>query len=202
LAPQHIVIIPIVRKPEEAETVFGYCEQLAESLRQQQYHGAPLRVLLDKREMNGGEKTWEHIKKGVPIRLEVGPRDIANNSVFMGRRDLGVKEKQGVAKDEFIAQATGFLDEIQSNLFKRAEKFMKENMQSVDNLEAFKKLFAGEDAPGFVQAFCSESADYEAILKPLKATARCILPQTNASEGKCIFSGESTNRQVLFAKAY
>ncbi len=201
LAPQHIVIIPIIRKAEETEAIMTYCETLATNLRGQNFHGAPLRVLLDTRDMNGGEKTWEHIKKGVPIRLEVGPRDMANNSVFMGRRDLGIKEKQGIAKDEFTEQAVTLLDEIQVNLYKRAKSFMQDNTQTITNLDKFQKLFAGDAAPGFVQCHCDESADYIKLIKPLKATARCILLDDTVT-GTCIFTGKETTRQVIFAKAY
>lgn len=201
LAPQHIVIIPIIRKAEEQDAIMQYCKDLADQLRQQNYFGAPLRVLLDTREMNGGEKTWEHIKKGVPIRLEVGPRDMANNSVFMGRRDLDVKDKKGIDKAEFIQQAAALLDEMQNNLYERAKTFMETNMQAVADLQSFEKLFADADAPGFVQVFCDESAEYIELIKPLKATARCVLLDTD-SQGSCVFTGKNTKRQVIFAKAY
>lgn len=202
LSPQHIVIIPIIRKPEEREAILHYCESIAASLREQQYHEGTLRVLVDTRDINGGEKSWEFIKKGVPIRLEIGPRDIANDAVFMARRDLGVKEKTALPRAEFIAKATIWLDDIQAKMLAKAEAFLHDNTRSVTTLDEFTALFKGESIPGFVKCFCDESSNYIDIVKPMQATARCIPFDDNNAEGICIFSGKTTGRQVIFAKAY
>lgn len=202
LAPNHVVIIPVVPKPDMENQVFEYCENLAAQLRDLDYHREPLRVLVDKRNMNGGEKTWDHIKKGAPIRLEIGPRDIDKDSVFMARRDLGVKDKASLTREIFIAQVCDMLDEIQGHLLDRARSFLHDNSFNVATLDEFKKAFAGEDAPGFVQCFCHEDADYEDIVKPLKASARCIPFLDNKPQGTCIFTGKPTDRQVIFAKSY
>src|SRR5258706_2120923 len=87
LAPAHVVILPVVQKPEDRERVVTWCRALAKDLRALSYAGAPVRVVLDERDLRGGDKVWSWIKKGVPIRLEIGPRDIDKDSVFMGRRD-------------------------------------------------------------------------------------------------------------------
>lgn len=202
LSPQHIVIIPIIRKPEEREAILHYCESIAASLREQQYHEGTLRVLVDTRDINGGEKSWEFIKKGVPIRLEIGPRDMANDAVFMARRDLGVKEKTALPRAEFIAKATTWLDDIQAKMLAKAEAFLQDNTRSVTTLDQFTALFKGESIPGFVKCFCHESSNYIDIVKPMQATARCIPFDDNDAEGICIFSGKTTRRQVIFAKAY
>lgn len=202
LAPNQVVIIPIIRNDEDRANVLGYCEKLAQTLRQVRFHDEPLRILVDTRNMNGGEKTWDHIKKGAPIRLEIGPRDIANDSVFMARRDLGHKEKTALKQDEFVNSVCNILDEIQNGLLARAQARLKENTLFMDSLAEFSHAFAGEDAPGFIQVFCDESAEYEEMLKPLKATARCIPLINDGRTGECIFTGKETKRQVIFAKSY
>lgn len=202
LAPNQIAIIPIIRKEEEREATLAYCEKLAAKLRDMRYHDEHIRVLVDARDMNGGEKTWDHIKKGTPIRLEIGPRDMANDSVFMARRDLGHKDKTALKQDEFLASACDILDQIQTGMFDRAKQRLVENTHFVESLAEFSHAFKGEEAPGFLQVFCDESADYDEMVKPLKATARCIPLQTDGLVAPCIFTGKETNRQVIFAKAY
>lgn len=202
LAPNHIVIIPVIRNSDEHSDIMLYCETLANALRQLRFHDEPLRILVDTRDMNGGEKTWDHIKKGAPIRLEIGPRDMASHSVFMARRDLGHKEKSSLKQDDFIAKICGILDEMQQGMFARAQTRLKENTFFINSLPEFTQAFSGEESPGFIQVFCHESAEYMDVVKPLKATARCIPLHHDGRTGTCIFTGKETNRQVIFAKAY
>lgn len=202
LAQYQIVIIPVVKHHGDHAEITAYCEKLAAALRHIRYHDEPLRVFIDAREINGGEKTWDHIKKGVPIRLEVGPRDMAADSVFMGRRDKAHKDKSSVKREDFIGSVSQILDEIQNGLFARAQARLHENTIFMNSLDEFTKAFSGEEAPGFIQVFCDESADYDELLKPLKATARCIPLVTDGRSGPCLFTGKETARQVIFAKAY
>src|SRR5207248_999079 len=83
------MIMPVIRKPEDRDRVMQYCTALATELRAQRYADEPIRVHVDARDIGGGDKAWEWIRKGVPVRLEIGPRDIDKDSVFMGRRDKG-----------------------------------------------------------------------------------------------------------------
>jgi len=207
IAPEQIIIMPIYRNEEDRKSVLAYCKELQTALLNQNYANQPIRVKIDDRDMNGGEKTWHWIKKGVPIRLEIGPRDMANNSVFMGRRDLGVKDKQSLSKDEFITNATTILAEIQANLFKRAMQYRTEHTHEFDNLEAFKAFFAtaSEDREihgGFAVCYAIDDPAIEEYLKPLKVTARCIPLAQDGKQGKCIFTGKSTMKKIVFAKAY
>ncbi len=103
LAPQHVVIVPIFRSDDEKPRVLDYCRKLAAELRAQRFADAAVRVLVDEREERGGEKVWGWVRKGVPLRLEIGPRDIDKDSVFVGRRDRAPKDKQSVARGEFVA---------------------------------------------------------------------------------------------------
>ncbi len=116
LAPNHVVILPIYRKDDERAQVLEYCNKLetrtdGRLLRRD----GPTAGRIDDRDMRGGEKNWHHIKRGVPLRLEIGPKDIAKDAVFLGRRDTG--EKQGIGRDELVGSVVSPLDEMQDNLF-------------------------------------------------------------------------------------
>ncbi len=122
LAPAHIVILPVIHKEETKAAVLEYCAKLAAELRSVQYDGKPVEVEIDAREGRGGEKTWTWIKKGVPVRLEIGPRDIASDSVFVARRDRLPKDRAGIPRAKFVAELPALLDEIQNGLLERAPR--------------------------------------------------------------------------------
>ncbi len=206
LAPRHVVILPIHRKEEDKAAVLDYCERLKKDLEGSSYHGEKLRVELDSRDLRGGEKTWQWIKRGVPIRLEVGPRDIASDSVFMGRRDTG--EKKGVPRDEVLQNIGSILDAIQQGLFERALAHREENTRSFDDLDEMlawftpKKREKPEMHGGFALVHSSDDPKVGVILKEHKLTTRCIPLDGEDEEGKCIFSGLPSRRRVIIAKAY
>lgn len=209
LAPAHIVILPVIHKEETKAEVMQYCENLARELRGVQYMGQPVRVELDAREGRGGEKAWGWIKAGVPLRLEVGPRDMANDSVFVGRRDKGTKEKYGAKRAEFVAGLPALLDEIQQGMLDRARAFREENTVKIDNKDDFYAFFTpkNKEKPeihgGF--ALCHFSGDKEVeetVRNDLQVTVRCIPQDAPEEEGKCIISGKPSNRRVIFAKSY
>src|SRR5215467_3995008 len=120
LAPHQVVIIPVIQKPEVREQVLGYCNQLKRELEAQSFAGTPVRVHVDARDVQGAKKVWEWIKKDVPVRLEVGPKDIEKDAVFMGRRDKKPKDKQSVARGEFVAGIAATLQSIHDALYQRA----------------------------------------------------------------------------------
>ena len=202
LAPQHVVILPIARKEEDQADVLAYCEQLRNDLRDLRYGESRLRVLVDKRDIRGGEKTWQHIKKGVPIRLEVGPRDMAEDAVFMGRRDQSPRDKKSVPRSEFLATVLGTLEEMQTGLFERARNARDAATTTVDSLEAFRARFAKNGEAGFVHCFAADDSSYEDLLKKLKVTARCIPLEGGEETGTCIFTGKEGVRRTVFARAY
>ncbi len=205
LAPCHVVLIPIHRSDEEKAQVMEFCNSVQKELRSQTYEGSRVEVEVDARDMRGGDKVWHHIKRGVPIRLEVGPRDVAAGSVFMARRDKSAKEKSGVPRAEFVATVGKILTEIQDNLFARACKFRDDRTQDIDNLDDFEAYFAekkGEFSGGFARSHWVDDPKAEEILKRLKVTARCIPLEGGDREGQCIFTGKPSKELVIFAKAY
>ncbi len=201
LAPLHIIILPIYRDEQDKIKVLDYCQTLNQRLSDLNYNNEKLRVKVDTRDLNSGEKSWHWIKKGVPIRLEIGPRDMEKDSVFMARRDLGVKEKRTLTCNEFIEKANSILDEIQNNLFSKAKKFQQDNLHLVNNIDEFNSVFSDKGKGGFVQCYCAPD-DVEDIIKPMKVSARCVPLEQSGESGLCIFTGEKTTRQVIFAKAY
>jgi prolyl-tRNA synthetase len=216
LAPAHVVILSITPKPEDRQRVLDYCRALQAELSAQSYAGGRLRVRLDDRDLRGGEKAWEWVKKGVPIRVEIGPRDLEKDSVFVGRRDRGVKDKAGVGRAEFVASIAATLDEIQKSLHDRALAFRREHTRVIDTKDDFYAYFAepkrpSDNAPtpihgGFAMAHFNGDPKLEAQIKDdLGVTVRCIPidGQVDPGEpGTCPFTGQPSAKRVVWAKSY
>lgn len=208
VAPKQAVIMPIYRGDSDRTAILEYCHRLAEELRGQSFHGQTIGVEVDNRDLRGGDKAWQHIKKGVPLRMEVGPRDMANDAVFMGRRDLSHKEKSSIGRAELVSTVGATLENMQRELFERALLFRSQNTHDVSSLDDFKDLFAKDDSGqgGFASAHMSESAQDQSqiqeLLKSMKVTARCIPLADNSEPGTCVFSGNSSKRKVIFARSY
>ena len=141
VAPTQVVILPIVPKEENRDSVMTAVHKLADQLDDAKYAGLPLRVEVDDRDMHGGAKNWEWIKKGAPIRVEIGPRDVEKGSVAVARRDKPHKEKQFIEAQEFLEEVGNILQQIQSNLLEEATEFRDANMQKIDSMEEFIKFF-------------------------------------------------------------
>lgn len=203
LAPVQIMILPIFKDDEQKKAVLQYCHEIKVALEEQSYNHRQLRVKIDEREINAGERTWDAIKKGVPIRIEVGPRDMAENAVFFGRRDLSPKKKVSINKEEFIASAVKQLEEIHHHLFDRAYLYRHNHTKEIYSREEFEAFFnQSESENGFAVCFSSFGQEVLDIIKPLKITARCIPLKTFDERGKCIFTGAENCQKIIFAKAY
>jgi prolyl-tRNA synthetase len=157
--------------------------------------------------LRGGEKMWSWVKKGIPLRIEVGPRDIANDSLFVARRDNG--EKKAIARAEFIETVADILQNIQDSLFARAKKYRDENMVEISSKEDFYKYFTpqNEKKPeihgGFAVADYDGSEEVEDMLrKDLRVTVRCIPLEGSEPKGNCIFTGKPAKYRAIFAKSY
>ena len=125
LAPAQVVILPIYRDDSQRADVLKYVEKVKEELAAQHYAGSPIRVEIDDRDIRGGEKKWHHVKRGVPIRLEIGPKDIEKDAVFLGRRDQPKSAPMG--RGELIAGISSLLAEMQQGLFDAAAKLRDDN---------------------------------------------------------------------------
>ncbi|MDB6147325.1 MAG: proline--tRNA ligase [Spartobacteria bacterium] len=209
IAPTQIVILPITPKDDTRASVHEACEKLARGLKTQRYADAPLEVEVDRRDLGGGVKNWEWIKKGVPVRVEIGPRDLATQSVAVSRRDQPVKAKESMTMAEFESQAVTILDAIQKNLYDRAKKFRDENTQSIDSKDEFYEFFTPKNRAkpeihgGFAMAHWNGSREVEEQIKnDLKVTIRVIPFDDQTGPGRCIFTGEPSQRRVIWAKSY
>lgn len=205
LAPLQVVIMPIYRNDDERATVLESVRALEKEIRSQRYADQPIAVKVDDRDLRGGEKAWQYIKQGVPVRIEVGPRDIAKGEVFVGRRDKGVKDKAGMARTAFVQNLPQLLEEIQQNIFQKAKTLRDNNTKKIQSLKEFEEFFGGDaesQAGGFAAVHWNEAAIGHEILARLKVTPRCIPLDAPKEEGVCIFTGKPSQRRVIFAKAY
>jgi prolyl-tRNA synthetase len=199
--------MPIYREESERAAVLEYSEKLKQELAAQVFEGRTIDVILDDRDLRGGEKKWQHIKKGVPLIAEVGPRDIANDSVFLTRRDTG--EKTAVKREELVGSIAGRLQGMQDDMYQRALTFRQENTVSINSLDEFKDYFTAKSKKkpeihgGFAECdFIDGCPEMDALLKELKVTVRCIPLDAEPVAGTCLFSGKPTKTRGVFAKAY
>ena len=209
IAPTQIAIIPVTPKEQSRATVLEACDKLAARLRETRYADTPIEAFVDRRDLGGGAKNWEWIKKGVPLRVEIGPRDLEKNSVEVSRRDQPVKTKESMTMEEFVARAPEILASIQDSLYARAKTFRDANTRVVNSKKEFYDFFTSKNPAkpeihgGFALAHWNGSRDVEEQIKnDLKVTIR-VIPLDDASErGQCIFTGEPSARRVMWAKAY
>ncbi|MGI8821058.1 MAG: proline--tRNA ligase [Chthoniobacterales bacterium] len=209
IAPTHIVIVTVTPKEETRAAVLAAAEKLAADLRAISYGGAPLEVEVDRRDLGGGVRNWEWIKKGVPVRVEIGPRDLESGNVAVARRDQPVKAKTFLPMADFVRGAAGMLEEIQQNLLARAQEFRDAHTRVIDSKEEFYAYFTAKNPSkpeihgGFALAHWNGSREVEEQIKnDLKVTIRCI-PFADALEpGTCIFTGQPSRQRVVWAKSY
>ncbi len=203
VAPAHVVILPIIKKGGDNTQVMESANSLKAALRAMDYHGRRIEVEIDARDI-GGARGWDWVKKGIPVRIELGPRDIDNNAVFMARRDTN--EKKSMDRDAFINGITQLLDNIQDTLFQRALQFREDHTFSIDSKKEFYKLFKkakGYENGAFIMShWCGSKACEEKIKKELSVTIRCIPFDSPEEAGGCICCGNNSSKRVLFAKAY
>ena len=209
IAPEQIVIVPIYKTEEEELSVMSYVDSIVQGLRDYTYDNESIRVFIDKRDLTSSEKNWYWIKKGVPIKIEVGPKDMQNNSVYVYKRHLEPSEKHSQQKEEFIKNIENELESVHTALYERALKFREANSPKIDNKEQFISYFTPKDNDkpeihgGFAQCHWCESADCETSLtEGLKVTIRCIPLEAKEEDGKCIVCGKPSKRRVIFGKAY
>ncbi|MDE6432189.1 MAG: proline--tRNA ligase [Opitutales bacterium] len=200
MAPVHVVILPMFND-ENKSTVLEYCESVKLGLSAQKYHGLDLAVKVDTRDVRGGEKFWSWVKKGVPIILEIGMRDIDKGNVCLTRRDSLYTDKQFINKDTFVKTAQEILDDIQKVLFERAKEYREKNTVDIASKQAFYDFFESNES-GFVRTHWSGDPKIEQTVKQdLGVTIRC-LPLDENESGVCPFSGEFSKQRVIWSRSY
>ncbi|HZV06885.1 MAG TPA: proline--tRNA ligase [Gemmataceae bacterium] len=208
LAPIHAVIVPIYKTDAENSAVLEAANKLAQSIRdlplREWLNYEPVTVRVDDREQESpGFKFNEWELKGVPVRVELGPKDLAKGACVLARRDLPGKEakEMGVPLTRAAARIGEMLQAMQSALFDRARKFRDENMHEVNSYDEFKKMI--EEPGGFLLAHWDGTRETEdRIAAETKATIRCIPFDRKKEAGKCMVTGQPSEGRVVFAKAY
>ena len=197
IAPVQVVIIPIFTNDSERAETKAFAESIAERLHSRLDR---LKVVIDHRDdLRPAEKFFHWLQQGIPVRIEVGPRDVAKQCGMVARRD--VREKESVELESITTHVCDLLEKIQENLFQRALEFREQNTRRAKNYEEFCEIMKKEG--GFVMAHWNGSPEVEAKIKrDTKATIRCIPLDPDPVPGKCMVTGEPSEREVVFAVAY
>ena len=193
IAPIQLVIIPISRDEKQKKLVKDYINVIVNELIDMK-----VRYIVDWSDASPGYKFNDWEMKGVPIRMEIGPRDVESNMVVVARRDNG--GKKSISKDKVRDEISNLLVKIQSELFNRAKKFRDSNTHAVKTYKDFKIIIK---SGGFVRCGWDGSEATEAKIKDeTKATIRCVPFDENPENLKCIYSGKPAQHEVIYAKAY
>ncbi|WP_300829449.1 proline--tRNA ligase [uncultured Rikenella sp.] len=195
LAPIQVVMVPIYKGEDELRAIVDKMEQISAELK-----AKGISVKIDDRDnVRSGFKFAEYELKGVPVRLAIGPRDLANGTVELARRDTLTKESVPAAG--IADRIEKLLADIQQGIYDKALKFRDTMITRVDTYDEFKRVL--EEKGGFLLAHWDGTPETEEQIKAeTKATIRCIPVDAPEEEGTCIVSGKPSHRRVLFAKAY
>lgn len=204
LAPIQVMIIPFLMNEESKKVVLPFCQELKERLSKIEYFGRKVGVSIDDRDLKGSEKSWDAIKKGIPIRLEIGPRDIENGKVPLYLR---TKEKNASLPQDSgnIEEAVlQYLEELHHEIYQRALAYREANLVRVDSLADFKDLFLEDRLPHrFALAPCHGGKALEAQIKnDYGVTIRCIPIKQTAPPASCLFTQKENAPQAVFARSY
>ncbi|MCU0729450.1 MAG: proline--tRNA ligase [Sphingopyxis sp.] len=213
VAPHQIIIVPMLRDDDGDAAVLDYCDGLAAGLRRVHALGEPLRVLLDKRAGKASNKRWAWIKKGAPVVIEVGPRDVSDSKVAVLRRDKLYQDNGKLAtafvpRDAFMADAADVITDIQTALFEQARARLHANIRrDITDFDDLTEHFSSAEANGWAEVIWSRptGAALDALverLKSLKLTMRNAPLHAAPADGPCVFTGERGVDRVLIGRAY
>ncbi|MFO1259965.1 MAG: aminoacyl--tRNA ligase-related protein [Sphingomonadaceae bacterium] len=212
IAPHQVIIVPMLRDNDEDAAVIAYCEELAASLGAQDAFREPVRVLFDKKPTKAATKRWGWVKKGAPVIVEVGGRDVAGGNVSVLRRDrlyndAGKTNSAIMSRDAFVTEVAAMLIDIQASLHSEAKARLDDNIRrDVTDRDALAAAFAG-DKPGWVEVEWAKPTG-EALdkvvewLKGHKLTLRNVPLDAASATGVCIFTGAPAVERVLVGRSY
>ncbi len=184
IAPYQIIILPFIK--DDSDKILEFADKLAAQIKEKH-----LRVHIDKRDMRSPDKMWDAVKKGVPIRVEIGAREIENGEVTYVCRDIGKSSKETLPVDDFLAKLDNLLNDIHDRMLTRSKKFRDDNIKDVDTLNGVVSYFKNNANIGFVRADIGimEDSGFEEVLKEYSLSTRCMPFADNGSK-------------VLIGKAY
>jgi len=194
------VVVPIWRKAEEGEPVLAAARAARDVL-----EAAGLRVRLDDREgLTPGFKFNDWEMRGVPVRIEIGPRDVAARNAVLARRDrLGKEGKVVASLDGLAAHLRALLDDVQKSLYTQARDTIRANTREFDDYAKFRAQMEGEGGGGMAEIYwCGSAACETRIREETRATCRAIPLGQSGAAGRCLVCGEVAKERAFFAKAY
>ena len=218
IAPAHVVIWPVYRGDDTKDAISAIIDETARALKAETFADRRIEVEVDRRDNSGGDKSWEWIKKGVPLRIEVGPRDLAAGTAMVSRRDLGAAGKQSIPFAELPKRIPELLKQMQDDMFARALAERDTHTHAIDDRATCDAFFTPKNPNkpeihgGLALSHWCNSPKCESTLKDkLKVTIRCIPTYGIAGAkaaarinepGTCIVCGEPSTMRVVFAKSY
>ena len=214
IAPYQIVIVPVIKNEADTDAVMAYISSLQQALSSQMPFGEKIRVKLDKRDKSSVDKFWEWTRKGAPLILEIGKRDVDGRNLMVKTR-LYINTPEGkkvMAFDEFTTHAAQMLEDIQAAMFAKAKARLDANIRTdITTKDAFAAYFANsnewiEDGQtgkvAFVRGKWCAKPETEEILKQMKITIRCIPFDQSGTTGECLLTGEPATMDVIYARSY
>ncbi len=214
VAPWQVVIVPMLRDGPDDAAITGYCRELQSALVAQSALGEPVRALLDLKPVKAATKRWGWVKKGAPVIIEVGARDMAGGQVSVIRRDRlyrkdGKLDSVATPRDAFVASVADILGAIQSGLLARSTERLRAGIEPIDDWSGIEARFAeGQANPGWADVRWSRptGAALDAVVERLKALKLTIrnapLGQEGRDDGPCIFTGAPAVERILIGRAY
>ena len=197
IAPVAVALVPIFSNDQKWSQTLEFAEQIKQRLAEHLDH---LRIQIDDRDnLRPGDKFFHWIQQGVPVRVEIGPRDVEQQSAMVARRD--VRDKKLVPLDEIADHVMRLLQQIQRDLYQRALDFREANTRTAKSYGEFKEILDQEG--GFIRAHWNGTREVEELIKnETKATIRCVPLNDQPEAGRCILTGERSEQEVIFAIAY
>jgi len=215
IAPYQIVIVPVIKNDADEDTVMEYIKGLQKELLRQAPFGEKIRIKIDKRDRKSVDKFWEWTRKGAPVILEIGPRDVAEDNVMVKERlRLGTPEGKTVVKrDEFVRTVAERLEKLQKEMFAKARARLEKNVRiDIKTKKEFEEYFANSNVwieegkagkVAFVRGKWSGDPNSEELLKAMKITIRCIPFDQSGTKGECLLTGkQDAEIDVIYARSY
>lgn len=211
IAPKQIVIVPIIRDEESKEAVMGYANDVAKALKEKRFGDEKLRVSVDERDRDSKDKKWEWVKKGVPIVIEVGPRDIEGSKLAVKKRHEMDSKPDFLDKDSFIADIETHLQAVHEALYTQAKAYRDANIKELNTPEELSAYFKRDNQflddsgknPGFVRGKWSEDIEASTpLLKEKKLTIRVIPQDQSGTKGICLITGKEATLDVIYGRSY
>ena len=158
---------------------------------------------VDDRDLGGGIKKWEWVKKGVPLRVEIGPRDLEERKVCLQRRDQAPNQKSFLDKEDFLRDVVDTLDEVHQSLLEKARTLRDQNIAESADLAAFESHWSTEDPGWLLTPWAGTREEEEELSKKHKITVRCLpLDKQEEAEVPCVLTGKPTKARALWGRSY